>query len=68
MIEEWQLAANKETKRIMIRDAMRDIARAIVEATTPASSADDSTGGAARVFVAGKRGVGKVSLTTIRRA
>lgn len=68
MVEEWQLAANKETKRIMIRDAMRDIARAIVEATTPASSADDSTGGAARVFVAGKRGVGKVSLTTIRRA
>ncbi len=66
MVEEWQLAANKETKRIMIRDAMRDVARAIVEATSSAPSAD-TAGGAARVFVAGKRGVGKVSLITIHR-
>ena len=58
MVEEWQLAANKETKRIMMRDAMRDVARAIVDATT-------SSTGAARVFVAGKRGVGKVRFITM---
>ena len=73
MVEEWQLAANKETKRIMMRDAMREIASIVVEARAAAppapesgaSAADDAsrvatTGGAARVLVTGKRGVGKV--------
>jgi hypothetical protein len=73
MVEEWQLAANKETKRIMMRDAMREIASIVVEAMAAAapapesgaSAADDAsrvatTGGAARVLVTGKRGVGKV--------
>jgi hypothetical protein len=34
MVEEWQLAANKETKRIMIRDAMKEISSIVVNATT----------------------------------
>ena len=33
MVEEWQLAANKETKRIMIRDAMREISSIVVNGT-----------------------------------
>jgi hypothetical protein len=53
MVEEWQLAANKETKRIMIRDAMKEISSIVVNATTvtttkevvtqqqPFSSSDD---------------------------
>ena len=65
MIEEWQLAANKDTKRIMIRDGMRDIARVVVEATT--SSSPSSTGGAARILVTGKRGVGKVRVELFRK-
>ncbi len=70
MVEEWQLAANKETKRIMMRDAMAEIANIVVEATTDAvadgTTEDDAAGpkvatvGAARVLVTGKRGVGKV--------
>ncbi|KAL3770268.1 hypothetical protein ACHAW5_002673 [Stephanodiscus triporus] len=84
MVEEWQLAANKETKRIMMRDAMREIASIVIGATTAgapaafsgtASAVDGSddlpdddddvarvpTTGAARVFVTGKRGVGKTA-------
>ena len=52
MVEEWQLAANKDTKRIMMRDATREIAEKVVEA--------EEGKGATRVFVSGKRGVGKV--------
>ena len=61
MVEEWQLAANKETKRIMMRDAMREIASKVVDAAN-CCDGDVSEGekGAARVFVAGERGVGKV--------
>lgn len=60
MVEEWQLAANKETKRIMMRDSMKQIAAKIVEATNGDGGAGDDKKGAARVFVTGKRGVGKV--------
>jgi hypothetical protein len=63
MVEEWELAANKETKRIMMRDAMKAIATKIVDATNCCGKAvSDSEKGAARVFVTGKRGVGKVSV------
>ena len=61
MVEEWELAANKKTKRIMIRDGMKQIAAKVVDA---ANCCDGEVGedkkGAARVFVTGKRGVGKV--------
>ena len=64
MVEEWQLAANKETKRIMIRDVMVDIASKIVDAANCCANGDDEgekkRKGAARVFVSGKRGAGKV--------
>ena len=53
MVEEWELAANKETKRIMMRDGMKTIAGKIAEA--------EEERGSTRVFVTGKRGVGKVS-------
>jgi len=62
MVEEWELAANKETRRIMMRDATKAIASKIVDATNCCdSSVSDSEKGAARVLVTGKRGVGKVS-------
>jgi hypothetical protein len=48
MIEEFQLAAHKETKRIMLRQSTREIARAI-------------TNGCQRIFVHGKQGVGKTA-------
>lgn len=61
MVEEWQLAANKETKRIMIRDGMKQIASKIVAAANCCSGdVEEEKKGAARVFVTGKRGVGKV--------
>jgi len=63
MVEEWQLAANKETKRIMIRDVMVDIASKIVDAANCCADGDEGETkkkGAARVFVSGKRGAGKV--------
>jgi len=66
MVEEWQLAANKETKRIMIRDVMVDIASKIVDAANCCASGDEGEKkGAARVFVSGKRGVGKVCFVLI---
>lgn len=34
MAEEWQLAANKDTKRILMRDTLREIATIVVDATT----------------------------------
>jgi len=66
MVEEWQLTANKDTKRIMMRDAMREIASKIVEAANCCSDGDDESGvekekGAARVYVSGERGVGKTA-------
>lgn len=62
MVEEWELAANKETKRIMMRDGMKEIAAKIVEAAHCCNDdmVEEDEKGAARVFVTGKRGVGKV--------
>ncbi|KAL7539147.1 hypothetical protein ACHAXR_009049, partial [Thalassiosira sp. AJA248-18] len=62
MLEEWQLAANKETKRIMMRDATKQIASKIVEAANCCGGeVSEDKKGAARVFVAGQRGVGKTA-------
>jgi len=66
MVEEWQLTANKDTKRIMMRDAMREIASKVVESANCCSDGDDESGvekkkGAARVFVSGERVVGKTA-------
>ncbi|KAL7500669.1 hypothetical protein ACHAWT_008524 [Skeletonema menzelii] len=62
MVEEWELAANKETRRIMMRDATKVIASKIVGAAKCCDSAmSDSEKGAARVLVTGKRGVGKTA-------
>jgi hypothetical protein len=47
MVEEWEMAAHKETKRILIRDCTRSIAQILEE------------NDAARIFVHGRRGVGK---------
>ena len=55
MVEEWELAANKNTKRIMMREAMKEIASVVDSA-----SGENCVRGAARVLVVGKRGVGKV--------
>jgi len=63
MVEEWELAANKDTKRIMMRDAMKEVASKIVEAANCCSGdIADEKKGAARVFVTGKNGVGKTAL------
>ena len=57
MVEEWDLAANKATKRIMVRQCVRDIAQALEEA-----GKGGSENVVRRVYVKGKAGVGKVSL------
>lgn len=63
MVEEWELAANKETKRIMMRDGMKEIARRVVEAANCCGGeVEDRKKSAVRVFVTGKRGVGKVRI------
>ena len=49
MIEEWDLSAHKTTKRIMIRQSTRSIARFLLENET------------SRILVHGRKGVGKVS-------
>ncbi|KAL7522346.1 hypothetical protein ACHAWX_007032 [Stephanocyclus meneghinianus] len=62
MVEEWELAANKETKRIMMRDGMKEIARRVVEAANCCGGeVEDRKKSAVRVFVTGKRGVGKTA-------
>jgi len=62
MTEEWQLAANKETKRIMMRDAMREIASKVVDAAHCCEGeVEEEKKGAARVLVTGNRGVGKTA-------
>lgn len=48
MVEEWQLAANKKTKRILVRPVMRKIAETMEQNV------------ASRILVHGRRGVGKV--------
>ena len=60
MIEEWELSANEKTKRIMGRQCISDIARALNE-----NDKEDSKEGS-RVFVTGRRGAGKsAALTSI---
>ena len=51
MLEEWELSADKETKRIMLRESTRRIAQLVEKGeTTPQ-----------RVLVHGRRGVGKTA-------
>mmetsp|Transcript_49332 Transcript_49332/g.75067 ORF Transcript_49332/g.75067 Transcript_49332/m.75067 type:complete len:663 (-) Transcript_49332:73-2061(-) len=47
MVEEWELAANKKTKRILIRDSTRIIAKILEE------------NDASRIYVHGRKGIGK---------
>ena len=47
MVEEWELSAHDSTRRIMLRESTRKIARVLEE--SPSS----------RVFVSGRKGVGK---------
>mmetsp|Transcript_15278 Transcript_15278/g.21288 ORF Transcript_15278/g.21288 Transcript_15278/m.21288 type:complete len:675 (+) Transcript_15278:72-2096(+) len=55
MIEEWEIISHKETKRIMLRQSTRKIAQALANDSKPS-----------RVYVTGKRGVGKTAaLATI---
>jgi len=48
VVEEWELSAHKGTRRIMLRDSTRQIAKALTENES------------CRVYVCGERGVGKV--------
>lgn len=48
MVEEWEMSAHKTTKRILLRHCTRSIARALEE------------NDASRVYVHGRKGVGKV--------
>ena len=47
MVEEWELSAHKKTKRILIRSATKSIARILCDNKAP------------RIFVHGRKGVGK---------
>jgi hypothetical protein len=49
MVEEWELSAHSETRRIMLRQSTREIARILDENDT------------ARVYVNGDKGVGKTA-------
>ena len=61
MVEEWELAAKKGTKRIMMRSVMREVAEKIVEACNCCDGdVKDEKKGSARVLVTGKNGNGKV--------
>ncbi|EJK62901.1 hypothetical protein THAOC_16469 [Thalassiosira oceanica] len=63
MVEEWELAAKKDTKRIMMRSVMREVAEKIVEACNCCDGdAKDVEKGSARVLVTGKNGNGKTAL------
>ena len=53
MIGEWELAAHKSTKRIMLRRSTREIARILVEA--------EKSSTAARIYLHGKMGIGKTA-------
>ncbi len=48
MVEEWELSANQKTRRIMCRQSIREIAKALTEEQ-----------GSARVYVNGRKGAGK---------
>jgi hypothetical protein len=49
MVEEWELSAHKETKRILIRQCTRSIAQTLEE------------NAASRIYLHGRKGTGKVS-------
>jgi len=53
MLEEWELAANEDTKRLMARQCIRDVARKLV-----ACQGKESSEGC-RVYLKGRMGVGK---------
>jgi len=52
MVEEWELAAHKRTKRIMLRQCTKRIAAAVLEGASGPSS---------RILVSGRQGVGKTA-------
>jgi len=54
MIEEWELAANQKTKRIMCRSCMKEIAEIL-------SNSTNNNAAGYRILVKGERGVGKTT-------
>ena len=50
--EDWELAADPESRPIMLREPMRRIAQILIQS--------DKGGAPSRVFITGKKGVGKV--------
>jgi len=64
MIEEWELAANTTTKRIMARQCMRDVARHLLTASSTTTIEDNTTTNdeeGCRIYVRGKKGTGKTA-------
>ena len=61
MIEEWELAANQETKRIMARQCMGDMARGL----TDALGGKEGVKGGSRIYVKGVKGVGKTTTLAV---
>lgn len=59
MVEDWELAAHATTKRIMIRDCTKQIAKHLLEDD---DNGGGDAGGGKRIYVHGKRGVGKTSV------
>ena len=55
IVEEWDMSANKNTRRILLRRCIREVAKHIVEAE------NNTDNPATKIFVKGHRGVGKVS-------
>ena len=53
MLEEWELSAKRDTKRIMLRECITEVAKSMIE-----TQGENSQGGS-RIFVSGKEGVGK---------
>jgi small subunit ribosomal protein S29 len=62
MVEEWELAAHKASKRILLRQSTRDIARHMIEAEDGGDGSSSSSNGASkRILVHGRQGVGKTA-------
>lgn len=59
MTEEWDLAAHKKTKRILIRGATKEVAEALADAIEVGS---EGKGRPARVAIHGAAGAGKTAL------
>lgn len=53
MLEEWELSAKRDTKRIMLRECMTEVAKSMVE------TQDENSQGGSRIFISGREGVGK---------